>query len=157
VPDVRAGQPIPARRAGAVVVSAVDVFAQAEQRRTDPVRGSPLHLSVAFELTESVTAFDVGFYLKSEDGTWLLNEAWSDDHGAMPVDRPGEYTATLVVPPVLTAGRYTLALWIGSPYETLIDEDVASFDIVPRIEDRQEAVRRPRTMQPAVTWELSRS
>jgi hypothetical protein len=57
----------------------------------------------------------------------------------------------------LTAGRYTLALWIGSPYETLVDEDVASFDIASRIEDRQEAVRRPRTMQPAVTWELSRS
>ena len=89
VPDVRAGQPIAARRAGAVVVRSVDVFSQAEQRRIDPVRGSPLHLSVAFELTESVTGLDVGFYLKSEDGTWLLNEAWSDDHGAMPVDRAG--------------------------------------------------------------------
>jgi ABC-2 type transport system ATP-binding protein/lipopolysaccharide transport system ATP-binding protein len=157
VPAVRAGQRIAVRRAGAVVVRSVDVFSQAEQRRIDPVRGSPLHLSVSFELTESVTGLDVGFYLKSEDGTWLLNEAWSDDHGAMPVDRPGEYTATLVVPAMLTAGRYTLALWMGSPYETLIDEDVASFDVVPRLEDRQEAVRRPRTMQPAVKWELSRS
>ena len=107
VPAVRAGQPIAPRRAGAVVVRSVDVFSQAGQHRIDPVRGSPLHLSVAFELTESVTGFDVGFYLKSEDGTWLLNEAWSDEHGAMPVDRPGEYTATLVVPAVLTAGRYT--------------------------------------------------
>jgi len=158
VPAVRAGQPMAAvRRAGAVVVKSVDVFSQAAQRRIDPVRGSPLHLSLGFELTEPVTGLDLGFYLKSEDGTWLLNEAWSDDHGAMPVDRPSEYTATLVVPPVLTAGRYTLALWMGSPYETLIDEDVANFDIEPRLEDRQEAIRRPRAMQPAVRWELIRS
>jgi ABC-2 type transport system ATP-binding protein/lipopolysaccharide transport system ATP-binding protein len=157
VTAARAERHVPARRAGAVVVRSVDAFSPAEQRRIDPVRGSPLHLSVVFELTERITGLDVGFYLKSEDGTWLLNEAWSDEHGAMPVDRPGEYTATLIVPAVFTAGRYTVALWMGSPYETLIDEDIASFDITPRLEDRQEAIRRPRTVQPTVTWELSRS
>ena len=157
VPAAREGQPFAARRAGAVVVTAVDVFSPDGQRRIEPMRGSPLHLSVKFELSEPSTGINVGFYLKSEDGTWLINEAWSDEHGSMPVDRPGEYTATLVVPAVLTAGRYTVALWIGSPYEeTFIDEDVASFEIAPRLEDRHEATRRPRTMQPAVTWELSR-
>ena len=107
VPAVRAGQPIAARRVGAVVVRSVDVFSQAEQRPIDPLRGSPLHLSVVFELTESVPGLDVGFYLKSEDGTWLLNEAWSDDHGAMPVDGRANTPPRSSFPPVLTAGRYT--------------------------------------------------
>ena len=74
----------------------------------------------------------------------------------MATDEPGEYRATLRVPPVLTAGRYTLALWMGSPYETLIDEDVMTFDVQPRLSDPLEATRRPRIVQPTVDWDLDR-
>jgi ABC-type polysaccharide/polyol phosphate transport system ATPase subunit len=142
------------REAGSVVLRSVEAFVLDGDRRVSPRRGSPLHLSVAFEVTERAPGLDVGFYLKAADGTWLLNEAWSDEHGAMATDQPGEYSATLTVPPVLTAGRYTLALWMGSPYETLIDEDVMTFDVEPRLSDTLEATRRPRIVHPPVAWDL---
>ena len=115
-----------------------------------------MHFSVTFELTGRAPGLDIGFYVKDEDGTWLLNEAWSDERGAMPTEQLGTYRATMMVPPVLSAGRYILALWMGSPYETLIDEDVLTFDLEPRLDDRVEATRRPRIVQPNVAWDLGR-
>jgi ABC-type polysaccharide/polyol phosphate transport system ATPase subunit len=145
------------REAGPIVLRAVEAFAlDGERRSTSPRRGAALHLSVRFEQTGPAPGLDIGFYVKGADGTWLLNEAWSDEHGALGADRPGEYTATLTVPPVLSAGRYTLALWMGSPYETLIDEDVMTFDVEPRLSDRLEEIRRPRVLHPPVAWDLAR-
>jgi ABC-2 type transport system ATP-binding protein/lipopolysaccharide transport system ATP-binding protein len=151
-----AGAGVPAREAGPLVVRSVEAFAVEHDHRASPRRGSPLHLRVAFSLRDRVPGLDVGFYLKSGDGTWLLNEAFSDGNGALPTNGPGDYHATLTVPPVLSAGRYTLALWMGSAYETLIDEDVVSFEVAPRLDDRHEWIHRPRLVQPAVSWDLDR-
>ncbi len=48
-----------------------------------------------------------------------------------PAGRAGTYTMVVEIPPVLPAGEYVLALWFGSYYEELVDEDVLSFEIAP--------------------------
>jgi ABC-type polysaccharide/polyol phosphate transport system ATPase subunit len=142
-------------RAGAVTVEDVDVCTADGIAGEDPQRGEPIRISVRIRLDEPVPGLDVGFYVKTARGEWVVNEAWSD-HAAtpFPADHAGTWTVHADLPPVLPAGEYVLALWIGSYYEELIDEDVLSFDVVPRAEDPSEGVARPRLVQPPVAWRL---
>jgi ABC-type polysaccharide/polyol phosphate transport system ATPase subunit len=142
-------------RAGPVVVEDVDVLGPTGSGQGDPQRGEPLRISVRFELAEPVLGLDVGFYLKTARGDWVLNEVWSDHApSAFPGDRAGTYSVIAELPPVLPAGEYVLALWIGSYYEEIIDEEVLSFEIVARPEDPAESLTRPRFVQPPVAWSL---
>jgi ABC-2 type transport system ATP-binding protein/lipopolysaccharide transport system ATP-binding protein len=140
-------------KAGPVTVEHVAV--QRGSARDAPMRGEPLHVEFRLRLEEPAPGLDVGFYLKTAGGDWIVNDAWSD-HSAEPFpgDRPGTYSVVAEIPPVLPAGEYVLALWIGSYYEELVDEDVLTFEIVPRPEDPAESVARPRLVQPGVAWRL---
>jgi ABC-2 type transport system ATP-binding protein/lipopolysaccharide transport system ATP-binding protein len=138
-------------RAGPVTVEDVDVLGASEE----PQRGEPLRISVRLSLAEPVLGLDVGFYLKTARGDWVVNEAWSDQaQSPFPGDRPGTYSVVAEIPPVLPAGEYVLALWIGSYYEELVDEEVLTFDIAARPEDPAETVTRPRFVQTPVSWSL---
>jgi ABC-2 type transport system ATP-binding protein/lipopolysaccharide transport system ATP-binding protein len=140
-------------RNGPVAVEDIDVYGS--EPGSEPRRGVPLHVAVRLRLDEPALGLDVGFYLKTARGEWVVNEAWSDHaETPFPGDRAGTYSVLAEIPPVLPAGEYVLALWVGSYYEELIDEDVLTFEIGARAEDPAEAVTRPRLVQPGVAWRL---
>jgi ABC-2 type transport system ATP-binding protein/lipopolysaccharide transport system ATP-binding protein len=58
-------------------------------------------------------------------GLRVLDEAWSDTEGRRP-DRPGTYTVRISVPPVLNVGAYTIGIWVGTRYDTLLFEPAAA-------------------------------
>jgi ABC-type polysaccharide/polyol phosphate transport system ATPase subunit len=141
--------------AGPVTVQEIDVFGTERPAREEPRRGDPLHIAMRFELAEPVPGLDVGFYIRTPRGEWVVNEVWSDHvAAAFPADRAGTFSVVAEIAPVLPAGEYVLALWIGSYYEELIDEDVLSFEIAARPEDPAESVTRPRLVQTPMAWRL---
>lgn len=89
-------------------------------------RDEPFTIEVRFVVREHVPGLDLSVVVQTLPGLRVLDEAWSD---SAPPHRgePGEYVATLRVPPVLAVGEYTLGLWIGSAYETLVWEADAGF------------------------------
>jgi ABC-type polysaccharide/polyol phosphate transport system ATPase subunit len=140
-------------RGGPVVVESIDVYGS--EPGEEPRRGVPLRVAVGLRLQEPALGLDIGFYLKTARGEWVVNEAWSDHaENPFPGDRAGTYAVLAEIPPILPAGEYVLALWVGSYYEELIDEDVLTFEIGPQAEDPAEAVTRPRLVQPHIAWRL---
>jgi hypothetical protein len=111
---------------------------------------------VTLEITEHLPGFDVAFLVLTDDGRPVLDEAWSDHHPALSSEvGSGRYTLTLVVPPLLRAGTFALSLWLGTPYETLFQDRLLTFEMEPRLEDRAEHIRRERLVQPDVRWSLA--
>ena len=68
--------------------------------------------------------------------------------------RPGEWEATVVVPPILAAGDYVLGVAIRSPYQRFLDQEVLTFRLWPPPDERRESVDRSRIVQPGVRWRL---
>ena len=148
------GERVVIERGSARVVSPVAIEVACASRPGErPTRDEPLMIDVTLEASEAAPAIDLAVYLTSENGTRILDEAWSDRN-----DEPLRFAAgasrrvRLCVPPVLAAGRYGLHLWIGTAYDTEFDDRVAMFTLEPRIDDSAEAVRRPRVLQPQVGW-----
>jgi hypothetical protein len=97
----------------------------------------------------------VKIYLMTRRGIRVLEESLSDqqadaDCGSV----PGEWGATVVVPPVLAAGDYILGVAIRSPYQRFLDQEVLTFRLWPPPDERRESVDRRRIVQPGVRWRL---
>jgi hypothetical protein len=97
----------------------------------------------------------VKIYLMTRRGISVLEESLSDqqpdaDCGSV----PGEWQATVVVPPVLAAGDYVLGVAIRSPYQRFLDQEVLTFRLWPPPDERRESVDRTRIVQPGVRWRL---
>ncbi|MDH4347021.1 MAG: hypothetical protein OEW31_11865, partial [Thermoleophilia bacterium] len=92
-------------------------------------------------------------------GIRVLEEVWgADTGGVLTVDTtPQEIEARLTVPPVLPAGDYVLVVWIGSSYDTFLEEEVLRFKVWPRPDDSTRMLERDRVTQPEVAWELRRA
>jgi ABC-2 type transport system ATP-binding protein/lipopolysaccharide transport system ATP-binding protein len=84
-------------------------------------RDQPFTIQIRFAIRTPVPGLDFAASLHNMRGVEVLCEAWAD---TAPVrePRPGEYTARLQVPPVLNVGDYTLGVWFGTAYETLLHE-----------------------------------
>jgi ABC-type polysaccharide/polyol phosphate transport system ATPase subunit len=121
-----------------------------------PQRDEPLAVRTRFLLRQPLRALDVKIYLMTRHGIRVLEESLSDqqpDAGCGSV--PGEWEATVVVPPVLAAGDYVLGVAIRSPYQHFLDQEVLTFRLWPPPDERRESVDRARIVQPGVRWRLN--
>jgi ABC-type polysaccharide/polyol phosphate transport system ATPase subunit len=87
-------------------------------------RDQAFTIQVRFAIQAPVPGLDLSAYLINSRGMEILNEAWSDTDGERN-QGVGEYTARLQVPPVLSVGDYTVGVWFGTKYETLLHEVTA--------------------------------
>lgn len=90
-------------------------------------RDRPFSLEVRVIVRERLPGIDLAAVVTTLSGVRVLDEALSRRGPAnLP---PGDYTARLEVPPVLRAGDYLVALWLGTGLgETLQwEEGVLSF------------------------------
>jgi homopolymeric O-antigen transport system ATP-binding protein len=121
-----------------------------------PRRDEPLTISVRFLLRERIPRIDVALSLTNQQGVQVLDQAWGVDTGntldAQQV--PTEYEARLTIPPLLAAGDYIVGVWIGTPYDVLLDEQALRFRLWPRPDDRSKALERNRVVQPDVRWDV---
>jgi ABC-2 type transport system ATP-binding protein/lipopolysaccharide transport system ATP-binding protein len=120
-----------------------------------PVRNRPFAIRVRFVVRREVGGLDVGISLTTRRGTRVLDENWSDrSQGVAPAGGTGIWDVSLLVPPVLAANDYALGVSIASPYERYVDEEVLTFQLWPRPDDRRELSDRNRIVQPEVAWRL---
>jgi hypothetical protein len=85
----------------------------------------------------------------------VLEENWSDSsQGLAPGAGTGVWDVSVLVPPVLAANDYAVGVSIASPYQRFVDEEVLTFQLSPRPDDRREVSDRNRIVQPQVVWRL---
>ena len=120
-----------------------------------PVRDRPFAIRVRFLVRQEVGGVDVGVWLTSRSGTRVLEENWSDaTQGLAPAGGTGSWDLSMLVPPVLAANDYAVGVSIVSPYQRFVDEEVLTFQLWPRPDDRREVSDRNRIVQPEVVWRL---
>ena len=120
-----------------------------------PQRDEPLAVRTRFLVREPLRALDVKIYLMTRRGIRVLEENLSDQQSdAACGSVPGEWEATVVVPPILAAGDYVVGVAIRSPYQRFVDQEVLTFRLWPPPDERQESVDRSRIVQPGVRWRV---
>ena len=124
-----------------------------EGRSTAPRRGEPLTFDIRFATTDRMAALDVLVYLLDRNGVQVLSEKLSDQ-GTVLSGPPQEFAVRLSIPPVLAAGDYTVGLALDTEYELYFRSELLTFPLLPKPDDREAVVRRPRSVQPPVAWDL---
>jgi ABC-type polysaccharide/polyol phosphate transport system ATPase subunit len=120
-----------------------------------PMRDQPFAVRVRFRVSERVGGIDVGVYLVTKRGVRVIDESWSDrEKGVAPADGTGEWEVSVVFPPLLAAADYTVGVSLTSPYQTFANDEVLSFRLWPRPDDRRELIERNRILQAPVVWRL---
>jgi ABC-type polysaccharide/polyol phosphate transport system ATPase subunit len=120
-----------------------------------PARDRPFAVRVRFRVGKRVGGVDVGVYLVTRRGVRVLDENWSDQaQGLAPANETGIWDVSVLIPPLLAAADYAVGVSISSPYQTFVDEEVLSFRLWPRLDDRRELIERNRLVQPPVEWRL---
>jgi ABC-type polysaccharide/polyol phosphate transport system ATPase subunit len=120
-----------------------------------PIRDRPFAIRVRFLVRRDVGGVDVGISLMTRNGTRVLEESWSDrTQGLAPAEGTGVWDVSMLVPPVLAANDYAVGVSIASPYQRFADEEVLTFQLWPRPDDRRELSDRNRLVQPEVAWRL---
>jgi hypothetical protein len=140
-----------------VTLQRVAIRDRHERPATSQHRDQPLQVCMLLTVAEQVPGLDFAISLIDDAGTRVIYDARSDwSEGAGLGGKPGTYEVAATVPPVLTAGRYALEVWIGSEHETLIEKEVMTMRIHPRADDLLEWTERPRVVQPRVAWSVHR-
>jgi ABC-2 type transport system ATP-binding protein/lipopolysaccharide transport system ATP-binding protein len=120
-----------------------------------PRRDEALAVRTRLLVREPQRALDVKVYLMTRRGIRVLEENLSDQQPDADCGRvPGEWEATVVVPPILAAGDYVLGVAVRSPYQRFLDREVLTFRLWPPPDERRESVDRSRIVQPGVRWRL---
>ena len=112
------GAPIEAEAGAPLIVERFQVRDQDGRVGMVMRRNEPFIIEVDVLLQHEVD-LDVSVVVDTVRGGRLLDEAWTDTN-AQSKRPPGRYRFTLVVPPVLNAGDYSVGLWIGSSYDTYV-------------------------------------
>jgi hypothetical protein len=122
-----------------------------------PRRDEPFIVELRFTVRDRIPGLDVGVSLIDEAGMRVIYDARSDwsPAGGLPGE-PGRYEARVMIPPLLRAGGYALEAWIGSENDTLVEREVLTLQVLPRYDDRQEWIDRPRVIQPRLEWHVRR-
>jgi ABC-type polysaccharide/polyol phosphate transport system ATPase subunit len=122
-----------------------------------PRRDKPLAIRTRFLVRDRLRGLDLKVYLMTRRGIRVLEESLSDERqGAECGDTPGEWEASVVIPPVLAAGDYVVGIAFRSPYQSFLDQEVLTFRLLPAPDDRRESVERNRIVQPTVEWRVER-
>jgi hypothetical protein len=97
---------------------------------------------------------NVSVYIVARDGQRVLADALGDAPRHAPDFPAGRHVAAVTLPPLLRAGEYALGVWFGSAYEEYFEREVLTFRISPRSDDLEEAIGRPRVVQPMLEWDV---
>jgi ABC-2 type transport system ATP-binding protein/lipopolysaccharide transport system ATP-binding protein len=108
-------------RGGPVALRSVRVL-DARARSIEVLRrDQPFTVEARFLVRAGVPGLDLAVHLYNVRGVEVLSEAWGDTVADRPND-PGEYVARLQIPPLLNVGEYTVGVWIGTRYDTFVQE-----------------------------------
>jgi ABC-type polysaccharide/polyol phosphate transport system ATPase subunit len=122
-----------------------------------PTRDRSLTFRFRLLVRDRTPGLDLAFDLVNQDGTHVLIEGWSDTKAPEEtMDEPGVYEARVDVPPILAAGDYVLRVWIGTPHETFLEEEILRFQLHPRLGERAEELDRSRAVAPVLPWTVTR-
>ena len=149
-------EPDPTQR---VQVLAADVADEHGRPFDHPERGQPLTLRIRFVVREPLPVVSVALSVQDQRGIRVLDEVWGE-HGADVLaidDPPREVDVALTVPPILPAGDYLLGVWLGSSYDSFLEQEVLRFRVWPRADDPADEVDRDRVAQPPVRWHVRRA
>jgi ABC-type polysaccharide/polyol phosphate transport system ATPase subunit len=142
-----------------VQVLAAEVADESGRTLDHPERGQSLMLRVRFVVRETLPVVAVALSVQNQRGLRVLDEVWGE-HGGDVLridDPPHEIEAAITVPPILPAGDYLLGVWIGSSYDSFLEQEVLRFRVWPRAEDTAGALERDRIVEPPVRWEVRRA
>jgi ABC-type polysaccharide/polyol phosphate transport system ATPase subunit len=124
-----------------------------------PERGQSLTLRVRFVARERIPVLSVALAVQDQRGIRVLDEMWGE-HGSDVLaieDPPREVDVALTVPPILPAGDYLLGVWLGSSYDSFLEQEVLRFRVWPRADDSAGELERDRVVQPPVRWQVRRA
>jgi ABC-type polysaccharide/polyol phosphate transport system ATPase subunit len=107
--------------AGPVALRSVRVVDAAARPVEVIRRDQPFTVEVRFVVRTAVPGLDVAVHLYNIHGVEVLSEAWGDTAFDRPND-PAEYIARVQIPPLLNVGDYTVGVWIGTRYDTFVQE-----------------------------------
>jgi ABC-type polysaccharide/polyol phosphate transport system ATPase subunit len=114
-------------------------------------RDQPFTIEVRFSVRTSVPGLDLSAPITNMHGVEILCEGWGDTVAVRPGD-PGTYVARLEVPPVLNVGDYVVGVWIGTRYDTFLEEATAA-----RIRLEGDVKGRPRRLVDLqLPWDVQR-
>jgi ABC-2 type transport system ATP-binding protein/lipopolysaccharide transport system ATP-binding protein len=120
-----------------------------------PRRGEPMTIRVSCTMREQVRALDFALVITDQTGSRLIDDALSDWQGGSGLPgEPGAYELSVAIPPLFTPGLYSLTVWAGTEFETLVEREVLSLRVAPQPEDRQEWSDRTRVVQPTISWDV---
>ncbi len=88
-------------------------------------RDAPFCVDVELTVRERVPGLDLAVSVETLTGIRLLDEAVSDTSptgSTQLLTDPGAYKVSLTLPPLLMPGEYSVNVWIGTNYETLVWE-----------------------------------
>jgi ABC-type polysaccharide/polyol phosphate transport system ATPase subunit len=88
-------------------------------------RDQPFTIEVRFSVRASIPGLDLSSPITNMRGVEVLCEGWGDTVAVRPGD-PGTYVARLEVPPVLNVGEYVIGVWIGTRFDTFLQESAAA-------------------------------
>jgi ABC-type polysaccharide/polyol phosphate transport system ATPase subunit len=93
-------------------------------------RDEPFGVELAFTIHDPVPGLEVTVSLSNLVGTRVVDELVADSSGSLP-GRPGRYRARATVPPLLSAGDYSLSVWAGTSYDEdfVVEDDVLTFEV----------------------------
>lgn len=134
----------------AVVLRSVRVLGEAGEPLETLLRDEQFQIELRFSVRTQVPGLDVAVWVANAFGTEVFREGWFDHSPDRPSE-PGEYVATLRVPPILNVGEYTVGVWIGSAYETLVDAVAARFHLQGDVKNRPS-----RSVVLHLPWEVRR-
>jgi hypothetical protein len=110
-------------------------------------RGQAFSISLRIRLGVESPGMDCAIYLATSAGTRVFDEMWSDRVAGRPTG-PGEYEVNAVIPPCLNVGDYVVGVWLGTTYETFLDDPaVATLRLEGSTSDRPE-----RLVELPLTW-----
>jgi ABC-2 type transport system ATP-binding protein/lipopolysaccharide transport system ATP-binding protein len=114
-------------------------------------RDQPFTIEIRFSVRASVPGLDLSSPITNMRGVEVLCEGWGDTVAARPGD-PGTYVARLEVPPVLNVGEYVIGVWIGTRFDTFLEESTAA-----RIRLEGDVKGRPRRLVDLrLPWDVQR-
>ena len=130
--------------------------ADEEGRPVDhPERGEPLTFRVRFVVREPLPVVAFGLSIQDQRGIRILEEVWGEHGDVLAIDAaPQEVDVALTVPPMLPAGDFLLGIWIGSTYDSFLEQEVLRFRVWPKAEDPADDL--DRVVQPPVRWQVER-
>jgi ABC-type polysaccharide/polyol phosphate transport system ATPase subunit len=123
--DFAGGRSFEEQAGGAVSLRSVGILDARGTAAAVLPRDGGFRVEVRYRLRAAIPRLDLAVYVLTARGVRVLDEMWSDTVERRP-DKPGDYEVTATIPPVLNVGEYTIGVWIGTSYETFVEESTAA-------------------------------